>query len=117
MVKIGSYDELKKRAERCCCKQCGGKLEIRLITYDQYGGAGEELFCPNCQRIEYGTEVEIYQAAEEMVDQMGFNYFPELEENERSRRLNIAKVCEILAWFCKKKNLINDQGVVKQYFD
>lgn len=102
--------ELQVRSERCCCKQCGGKLEVRLIIYNKYGGAGAELYCDNCKKIEFGTEPEIYQAAKYFVDSLGFNHFTDLEENERTYMLNIAKICEIMAWGSKYWGILNQDG-------
>lgn len=109
-MKKNRAEELIRRSERCCCKQCGGPLEIRIIVYNKYGGSGAELFCPHCQKIEYGTEPEIYRAAKDFVDRVGFNHFVDLEENERTYMLNIAKVCEILSWGTKYWGLSDKNG-------
>ena len=45
-----THEELLERKKHCVCKQCGGELETALIIYNKYGGAGEELYCPNCQK-------------------------------------------------------------------
>ena len=83
-MKKNRMEDLISRSERCCCKQCGGKLEIRIVVYNKYGGSGAELYCDHCQKIEYGTEPEIYRAAKDFVDRLGFNHFVDLEENERT---------------------------------
>lgn len=103
-------EDLVSRSERCCCKQCGGKLEVRIVVYNKYGGSGAELYCDHCQKIEYGTEPEIYRAAKNFVDRLGFNHFVDLEENERTYMLNIAKVCEILSWGGKYWGLLGKDG-------
>ena len=41
---------------------------------------------------------------------MGFNHFVDLEENERTYMLNIAKVCEILSWGTKYWGLLGKDG-------
>lgn len=41
---------------------------------------------------------EIYQSAENFVDNLEFNHYPDLDQNPRTRRMNIAKVCEVMAW-------------------
>ena len=104
-------DEMKEREKRCCCKHCGGHLEIRVIIFNKYGGAGAELYCPSCEKIEFGTEPEIYQAAKTFVDELGFNHFLDLEDNERTYMLNIAKVCEILSWGCKHLGILGKSGL------
>lgn len=104
-------DDMKVREKRCCCKHCGGPLEIRVIIFNKYGGAGAELFCPSCEKIEFGTEPEIYQAAKTFVDELGFNHFNDLEENDRTYKLNIAKVCDILSWGCKNWGILGKKGM------
>ena len=109
-MKRNRMEDLVSRSERCCCKQCGGKLEVRIVVYNKYGGSGAELYCDHCQKIEYGTEQEIYRAAKNFVDRLGFNHFVDLEENERTYMLNIAKVCEILSWGGKYWGLLGKDG-------
>ena len=101
---------LKARAKRCVCKYCGGKLELRRIAFSDYGEARSELYCPVCQRIEFGTEPEIYQSAVYFVDNFEFNHYPGLDANEKTRRMNIAKVCEIMAWGDKNIGLLTENG-------
>lgn len=104
-------EEMREREKRCCCKYCGSSLEIRVIIFNKYGGAGAELYCPSCHKIEFGTEPKIFQAAKSFVDELGFNYFLDLEENERTYRLNIAKVCEILGWGWQSMGYLNRNGL------
>ena len=85
-------------------------MDVRLIIYNKYGGSGTELYCENCRKIEFGTEPEIYQAAKYFVDSLGFNHFTDLEENERTYMLNIAKVCEILSWGTKYWGILDQEG-------
>jgi hypothetical protein len=105
---------LQERRERCICKLCGGKLEIRLIIYNQYGGQGVDLYCPTCQKVEYGIEPEIYAWAKEFVEKFEFNYYLDMEENQRNHQLNIGKVCEIGAWLFKNAGLLNEEGLKKE---
>lgn len=106
-----SPEKAKKRAERCVCKSCGQPLELKIVIYNHYGGSGVELYCNNCQRIEYGTEPEIFKIAQDFVDSVEFDYFTEMEEGERHYRLNIAKVCEILGWVYKKTGVLDGGGI------
>lgn len=112
MVRVTSnHDkELTKRSERCVCKFCGYPLTPKFIIFNKYGGQGKELFCENCQRLEYGVEPEIYVLAEHFVDDFDFNYYLDMEENEESRRLNIAKVNELLSWAFHKMSLVDEEG-------
>ena len=103
--------ELKERAERCCCKMCGKPIAPKLIIYDRYGGHGVELFCSECQKIEYGTEPSIYQLAKEFIDEFEFNYFPDMEENDRCEKLNAAKLCEIFSWLFERLGYLQEDGL------
>ena len=110
MEKKSRLEIMKARAKRCVCKYCGGKLELRRIAFSDYGEARSELYCPVCQRIEFGTEPEIYQGAAYFVDNLEFNHYPGLDDNEKTRRMNIAKVCEIMAWGDKNIGILSEEG-------
>ncbi len=103
--------EMKSRSERCCCRYCGSKLAIHVVIFNQYGGAGAELYCPNCNKIEFGTEPAIYTAAKDFVDEMDFSHYFNLEDNERTYQLNIAKVCDILSWGGKSLGWLDKNGL------
>ena len=100
---FGNYDhdELSERAKRVVCRHCGGKLVTALIVYDIYGGAGEELYCPHCQRQEFGVETEIY----------------DMEENEVNFQLNVAKVADMLSWMLKNVGLLTNDGLKNELPD
>ena len=111
--KFGNYnhDELMERAKHVVCKQCGGPLTTALIVYDIYGGAGEELYCPHCNRQEFGVEKEIYDLAEYYVENFQFNYFYDMEENDINQQLNIGKVADMLSWIFKNVGLLDKNGL------
>ena len=109
-VNESRVESLKKRAKRCNCKFCGSKLEVRRIIFSDYEDARFEIFCPECDRIEYGVEPEIYQSAVYLVDTLKFNHYAELSQNEQTRKMNIAKVCEIMAWVCKTLGFLSADG-------
>ena len=94
---------LKKRANRCVCKYCGGSLRLRRIIFSDYEEARVEIFCEHCDRIEYGCEPEIYRNALYFVEEMQFTCYPDLEANERTKRMNVAKVCEIMMCFLSEE--------------
>ena len=102
--------DLKERSARCKCKFCGSALELRRIVFSDFEEARIELFCPECDRIEYGVEPEIYQGAEYFVDALKFNHYPELSQNEQTRKMNIAKVCEIMNWMCRNFGFTSEHG-------
>lgn len=106
----GRLDMLKKRAQRCVCKSCGGALTLRRLVVSEIDDARVEIFCEHCDRIEFGVEPEIYQSAKYFVDEMGFNHYSDLEESERTREMNIAKVCDIMAWENKQLGILTKQG-------
>ena len=103
-------EELKSRAKRCCCKYCGGELTLRRIVYGDVEDARVELFCKQCNGIEYGVEQEIYLAAKYFVDEIGFNAFSDLDDNEKTRSMKVAKVSEIIAWGYKNLGHIDRNG-------
>ena len=103
-------EELRQRAGRCRCKYCGGRLEIRRIIYGSIEDARVEIFCSVCDRIEYGIEPEIYQAAQYFVEELGFNAYPDLGESAKTKQMSIAKTCEMMAWVCKYLGFVDQTG-------
>lgn len=103
-------DALKKRARRCRCKYCGGKLELRRIIFSDYEDARIEIFCSSCDRIEFGVEPEVYESARYFVDNSNFNCYPDLDENEKTRQMTTAKVCEIMDWQNKNLGFADENG-------
>ena len=101
--------ELRTRTARCCCRFCGSPLEIRKIIFTGYDSR-IEIFCSECDQIEYGTEPEIYTSAKYFVESMGFNYYTDLDDNEQTKKMNIAKVCDIMAWENKHLGFLNADG-------
>ena len=101
---------LKKRAKRCVCKYCGGRLKLRRIIFSQYEEARVEIFCKECDRIEFGVEPEIYQSAKFFVENSRFNCYPDLDDNEKTKQMTIAKVCEIMAWQDQNLGFMDNDG-------
>ena len=79
---------LKERSARCVCKYCGGGLRVRQILFTEYEEARIELFCKECDRIEFGVEPEIYANAQYFVEETGFNCYPDLDDNEKTKHEN-----------------------------
>lgn len=105
------HEELRSRATHCVCKQCGGKLTNTLVIYDIYGGVGEELYCPHCEKKEFGVEKAIYDLAEYYVENFQFNYFYDMEENDVNFQLNVAKVADMMSWLLKNIALLDSDGL------
>ncbi len=103
-------ETLKKRKNRCVCKYCGGSLAIKRIMFSDIKDARIELYCDNCERIEYGIEPEIYQSACNFVDNLEVDFYDTLDNNDSKRLMNIAKVCEIMAWGYRNVGLLNADG-------
>lgn len=103
-------DTLKTRAARCVCKYCGSPLKVERIMYHNCEAARSELFCPKCGRIEFGVESEVYLAAKYYVDTFHFNMYQGLEDNEQRRRMNIAKISEIMDWQNDKLGISDENG-------
>ena len=106
----GRMGMLKQRARRCVCKYCGGRLSLKRISFSEIEDARVEIFCKSCDRIEYGVEPEIYQSALYFVEEMGFNYYPDLNQSEKTKRMNVAKVCDIMAWENKNLGILDRDG-------
>ena len=96
------------------CKHCGGKLSTSLVIYDIYGGVGVELYCPRCEKNDFGVEPEVYALAEYFVQNFQFNYFLDMEENDLNEQLNIAKIADILSWLLKSLDLLDSCGLKQQ---
>lgn len=101
---------LEKRAKRCCCKYCGGELEVKIISIGKISEANMELYCPCCDKIEYGVEPQIYQDALYFVDYMQFQYYESFGNPAETRKLNVAKICEILAWHDNRLGFLGEDG-------
>lgn len=104
-------EHLKKRAQRCCCRYCGGILQVRQIVFHSQAAARVELYCEQCQKLEYGIEKELYQSAKAFVEATQFNHYPDLEENEQRLQMNIAKVCNLTNWQLRYLGLCNEKGL------
>ena len=103
-------DVLKKRSKRCVCKYCGGELKLKRIIFSSFEDARIEIFCKDCERIEYGVEPEIYKSAKYFVENRHFNCFPDLDDNERTKQMTISKVCEIMSWQDQNFGILNENG-------
>lgn len=101
---------LKARTKRCVCKFCGNSLRIKRIIFNEFEDARTEIFCENCNRIEFGIETEIYRSAKYFVDTFDFNCFPYFDNSERTKQMTVAKVCEIMAWENKNLGFLSDEG-------
>ena len=103
-------ERLKKRAQRCVCKYCGKELTLRHIVFSDINEAKVELYCKACERIEFGVEKEIYYSAYNFVDNLEFDYYENVDANEKKHQMNVAKICEILSWNYKNMGLLNQDG-------
>lgn len=103
-------ETLKTRAERCVCKYCGSPLKVERIMYHNCEAARSELFCPKCDRIEFGVEREVYLAAQYYIDTFHLNLYQGLEDNEQRRRMNIAKIADIMDWQNNKLGISDTNG-------
>lgn len=101
---------LKKRTDRCVCKYCGSKLELRRVIFHDIDDARVDIFCSECDRIEFGIEPEIYMSACNFVDNLEFDYYLNFDNNEKKRQMNVAKVSEIMNWCCKNIGILDRDG-------
>ena len=103
---------LKQRAKRCVCKYCGGSLKVRQILFSKYDDARVECFCQNCDRIEFGVEPEVYENAKYFVEETGFNCYPDLDDNEKTKQMTISKLCEIITWQNQNIGILTPAGYI-----
>lgn len=105
-------ERLKERATHCCCRYCGSELHVRQIIFQTQADIRVELYCDQCQKIEYGVEKEIYESAKAFVQATGFNHFEDMDDNEKRLQMNIAKVCSMTNWQLKFMGLVKDEGFI-----
>lgn len=101
---------LQKRVKRCVCKSCGASLILKKMTYGKIEEGRIEIFCPKCNRIEYGVEQDVYRVAKYFVDVMEWDYFSELENGEKKERMNVRKASEIINWSMEALGMIDEEG-------
>lgn len=106
--------ELRERVNRCCCSYCGSELILRRINYGNAEEGRLDIFCPSCNRIEYGVEPELFKLAKYYVNEIGFDYYEDLDDSIRKDRMNLAKVCEIMQWCCKNLGILSKKGFKAQ---
>ena len=108
----GRIEMLKARAKRCVCKYCGSHLRLKQLNFSEHDEARIEIFCKNCDRIEFGVEKEIYDSAKYFVENSRFNCYPDLDDSENTKQMTIAKVCEIMSWENQNLGFLNSDGFV-----
>ena len=52
----------------------------------------------------------IYQNARYFVEELGFQCYPELDDNDQTREMTVAKVCEIMMWGDQRLGLLDENG-------
>ena len=95
-----------------CLQILRSQLMIERLVFSLEEDARIELVCNPCQRIEYGVEKEIYQAAQYYIDEIGFNYFQTLNSTAQTRQMNIAKVAELITWGMENLGYLQPEGFV-----
>lgn len=103
-------EDLKWRVKNCRCRYCGAPLRLRRILYGNNPQGRVEIFCTECDRIEYGVEPEIYVVSKYFVEEFNFNIFPNNDNSETTTQMNIAKICDIIAWGCKNMGILSARG-------
>ena len=101
---------LRDRTKRCVCKYCGGHLRLKQITFCQYDDDRIEIFCEDCDRLEFGVEPEVYSSAQFFVEETGFNCYPDLDDSGKTKQMTIAKVSEIITWQNQHIGILTPQG-------
>lgn len=109
-IEDSRLQQLNFRKEYCCCKYCGNNLEIRRMTFGVNEDVRVELYCPTCEKIEFGVEKEIYAIAEYFVEEMEFQCYFDIEDTTLQKKMNIAKVAEIISWGFLNLGYTNEKG-------
>lgn len=107
---ITRLEDLKWRVKNCRCRYCGAPLKLRRILYGNNPEGRVEIFCTECDRIEYGVDPEIYAVSKYFVEEFNFNIFPNNDVSEKTKQMNIAKICDIIAWGCKNMGILSARG-------
>ena len=68
--KLPRVEHLKERAKDCCCSYCGGDLAVRRILYQTTAEYRIELYCDNCEKIEYGVPRALYDSAKAAIERL-----------------------------------------------
>ena len=55
-------------------------------------------------------EPEIYENAKYYVEETGFNYYPDLDETDKTKQMSIAKICEIMTWDNQNLGILTPEG-------
>lgn len=103
---------LKKRVQRCVCKSCGSSLSLRQIDFHDFEDARIEIFCEQCDRMEFGIEPEIYTSARYYVDEFQVNFYPDLGDNLVTKKMTIASIAEIMSWALQNMGYLTKEGFV-----
>lgn len=110
VLQEGRIGMLDRRKKRCVCRYCGGALELRRVMFHDIDEARTEIYCQACNKIEFGTESEIYKIAKYFTEEFDFSFQIDDGDDEKNKRYVIAKLCDILAWGLKNLNYMNDEG-------
>ena len=85
---------------------------MHKVDFGEPEEARIELFCELCNKMEFGTEKEIYLIAQSYVEQFAINYYADLGESSKVKKMNIANVCNILSWALQNMGYCNKKGFV-----
>lgn len=107
--KLPRVEHLKERAKDCCCSYCGGDLAVRRILYQTTAEYRIELYCDNCEKIEYGVPRALYDSAKAAIERLGFNYYPETQEGVTRNQMNIAKLSMLTVWQLRYLGMADDE--------
>ena len=103
---------LNERVKRCVCKSCGGKLSLRMLDFDEFEKTRIDIFCDNCDRLEFGIEPEIYQAALYYVQEYALNLYPDTGNTALSKKATVAKAAEMMSWVLKSLGYLSKDGFI-----
>ena len=85
-------------------------MSLRQLDFNEFEDARIEIFCDRCDRMEFGTEPEIYSSAQYYVDEFHINQYPDLGSNPMTRKMSIANICDIMSWGLQNMGYLTKEG-------
>ena len=103
---------LNERVKRCVCKSCGGPLSLRMLDFNEFENTRIDIFCDNCDRLEFGIEPEIYRAALYYTEEYELNLYPDMGNTALSKKATVAKTADIMNWVLKSLGYLGKDGFI-----
>lgn len=107
-------DDLRNRVKRCICSYCGGELELREIVYSNCKTARTEIFCSECNRMNWGSEPEIYAIGKSYMHESKFYIYKDMAASTLKDEMNRARLNEFLTWSLETLGFLDENGFTRR---